>query len=528
MTCDRLLAGAILGLMLFATSCWSSSTTTRPHEEERGGGHGGNDDVAVNAAGDMIGLGPAILLRRVVADPFALDRTEVTADMYRACLKAGACTKPVDDPRAYTIDAPGAGDLPINGVSRDQAAQYCAWAGKRLPTGEEWVWAARGQHEARPYPWGSEPPSCDRLHLVQLADAERLGCAPGGRAPGIAPVGSRPAGASRDGLLDMAGNVGEWTSSDKGPGVALIGTWDAQVGLMWERQDKRSHMIGFRCAASRPPIDVAGTIGRDGVLVADVDVRDGDPWPADYEDVDHGCDLGGGGGVLGTRVRRAASAPSDVVPVFAWDGKKYPPDQNRKVPVSIAAGSIVPASAQVTLVVPDAAYYVTTTTNCPVPGTWQVSGSMVALNRGDIVYAQIGWEGNATCSSSGARWRCNEGWLTGFAEDSLNDYDDDETRRARPCFASALKPVKLRAPSNAKLGWWIRVAEGWIHAESGFDLEVQCDECTPRVFDCFDQLRCQTEACETKCRKLHEKCESSWTRYPDLSHLGSTAAPRGQ
>ncbi|AKF09631.1 formylglycine-generating enzyme family protein [Sandaracinus amylolyticus] len=142
--------------------------------------------------------------RRVHVATFGIDRTEVTHAAYRRCVAAGRCAPP----RIDEGDARVGGDtMPVAGITAGDAEAYCAFAGGRLPTEDEWEKAARGDTNRR-FPWG-------RFYHARLANHGRPPLRPdvGDGFRWAAPVGSFPDGASPYGVLDMAGNVYEWTSS---------------------------------------------------------------------------------------------------------------------------------------------------------------------------------------------------------------------------------------------------------------------------------------------------------------------------
>ncbi|MBI1761711.1 MAG: SUMF1/EgtB/PvdO family nonheme iron enzyme [Acidobacteria bacterium] len=134
----------------------------------------------------------------VAVKAFYLDRTEVTNEQYKAFVDATGRAAP----QHWRGNQPPAGEAkhPVVNVSWNDAVAYAEWVGKRLPTEEEWEFAARGT-DGRLYPWGAE------WHQ-DFANTAESGTSK------IVEVGRYPGGASPFGALDLCGNVWEWTASE--------------------------------------------------------------------------------------------------------------------------------------------------------------------------------------------------------------------------------------------------------------------------------------------------------------------------
>lgn len=132
--------------------------------------------------------------------PFYLDKTEVTNADYKKFVEATSHGAPAGW-QASTFPE-GTEQYPVTGVTWEDATAYAAWAHKRLPTEEEWEFAARGT-DGRRYPWGFEWRTGLADVAVSKTDKRQL-----------VAVGQYPKGASPFGALDMSGNAWEWTASD--------------------------------------------------------------------------------------------------------------------------------------------------------------------------------------------------------------------------------------------------------------------------------------------------------------------------
>jgi sulfatase modifying factor 1 len=192
--------------------------------------------------------------REVTVGDICLDVTEVTADDYAACVKAGKCT--ADNLKCAdqaTYQAAGKGNHPIVCVDFEQANTYCKTQNKRLPSDAEWEWTARGGSEGRTYAWGNDKPAAD--HACWSGAQPRVG---------TCPVGASPKGDNPQGIHDLSGNVFEWvTSPIDGKGADRVGrggSWrdGTPEALRVPRPAAfkvtyRCGFLGIRCAMDAPP-----------------------------------------------------------------------------------------------------------------------------------------------------------------------------------------------------------------------------------------------------------------------------------
>lgn len=131
----------------------------------------------------------------VTVGPFFMDITEVTNEAYKQFVDAAGYKAPPQW-KDGTFP-PDKERFPVTGVTWHDAVAYAQWAGKRLPTEQEWELAARGT-DGRLYPWGAKWDT----KMANAAGASR----------GLREVGQ--GGTSPFGLYDMSGNAWEWTASE--------------------------------------------------------------------------------------------------------------------------------------------------------------------------------------------------------------------------------------------------------------------------------------------------------------------------
>ena len=209
--------------------------------------------------------------RTIYLRAFMIDKYEVTNAQYLKFIAATGHKEPFNVYGTGSLfETKGIENLPVVQVTWHDAADYCQWAGKRLPTEAEWEKAARGA-DGRSYPWGNKAPSARHVNFDR--DWVAIGT--------LLPVGSLPDGASPYGVHDMSGNAREWVQdwyaedyyriapdrNPKGPETGLLkvirgGSWHSfEPDVRAAARGKggfalKTHGTGFRCAR-----DVSATPG---------------------------------------------------------------------------------------------------------------------------------------------------------------------------------------------------------------------------------------------------------------------------
>ena len=225
----------------------------------------GGNDIGVDVQYPWENMPRRFHEHKLQIKPFYIDKYPVTNQEFKQFLNASNY-HPKDDlnflrdwnngtyPEGWT-------NKPVTWVSLEDARAYAAWAGKRLPHEWEWQFAAQGA-DGRLYPWGND-----------WRDAAVPASQKGRTLAGPDNVDTHPQGASPFGVVDLVGNVWQWTDEylddHTRAGILRGGSYYRPQGSMWYfpqayRNDQhgkllllapgydRAATLGFRCVADAP------------------------------------------------------------------------------------------------------------------------------------------------------------------------------------------------------------------------------------------------------------------------------------
>lgn len=313
-----LAAIAALGLASLAASCSRSTATNAPSAAEACAKDIVGRRIDIPAGSAVLGAGARYAEEapevRVTLPAFSIDATEVTNSQFAAFVKAtGYRTRAerglaedefADLPPALRVpgssvffppkpgepanmttwwkfvaganwrhpqgpgsDIAGKGAYPVVHIAFEDAEAYAKWADRRLPTEDEWEYAARGGIDRATYEWGNAAPERGKPRANSWQGVFPYENKVSDGFAGLAPVGCFDA--NPFGLHDMTGNVWEWTRSafvprrgdafDSSRSSAAPGEIDLKVAKGGSYLCAENYCARYRPAARHPQDAVLGT-----------------------------------------------------------------------------------------------------------------------------------------------------------------------------------------------------------------------------------------------------------------------------
>ncbi len=212
----------------------------------------GVTDISYTMALDQ----PGIAIKKIILHPFAMDEALVTNAQFDIFLKETHYRPkfPENFLRNWKNGSPPEEikNKPVTWITIDDAREYAKWAGKRLPTEEEWQWAAQGAEKKLLYPWGNQydPNLCNHGQYSGATDVKQF-----------------KNGRTAQGLYDMCGNVWQFTESERTDGhnkycILRGGSWYITHASGWYAdQGPQASDFASKYLLTWPGLDRCGTVG---------------------------------------------------------------------------------------------------------------------------------------------------------------------------------------------------------------------------------------------------------------------------